>query len=357
MKHLSLALARLKETLFYRKDSDRLYSILGGHIFFQTLSAACELDLFTLLIRKGSLSLKEIAETLELEPKPVRILLLGCTTLGLVERTGDRYSATAVSQRYLNRDNPDNWLPIIAWQAHINYHPIAEFLNAIKANRNVGLDKVPGDAPTLYGRLAKDPRLEQIFQDAMRSISRMSNWMLPEYIDFSASRHLVDVGGGDGTNIMTIANRNSHLKATVFDSPTVCEIARKNIEARGMSSQCDAHPGNCFDDPFPQGCDAILFAHFFTIYSEQKNQFLLKKAYESLQSGGRVILFNMMQANSEDGPLTAAIGSPYFITLATGEGMLYTWQEYQQWMREAGFEKVETLRLLQDHGLIIGTKA
>jgi hypothetical protein len=64
----------------------------------------------------------------------------------------------------------------------------------------------------------------------------------------------------------------------------------------------------------------------------------------------------MMQRDDEKGPLTAAIGSPYFLTLATGEGMLYTWREYEAWMREAGFSQVQREVLLRDHGAIIGTK-
>jgi hypothetical protein len=37
--------------------------------------------------------------------------------------------------------------------------------------------------------------------------------------------------------------------------------------------------------------------------------------------------------------------------------MLYTWREYETWMREAGFANVERFKLLRDHGLIVGTKA
>ena len=65
----------------------------------------------------------------------------------------------------------------------------------------------------------------------------------------------------------------------------------------------------------------------------------------------------MMQRNDEQGPLTAAIGSPYFLTLATGEGMLYTWNEYEAWMRDAGFAHVKKHALPKDHGVVIGTKA
>jgi len=44
------------------------------------------------------------------------------------------------------------------------------------------------------------------------------------------------------------------------------------------------------------------------------------------------------------------------LTIATGEGMLYTWAEYEQWMRESGFSKIKVIQLPQDHGAIIGIK-
>ena len=39
-----------------------------------------------------------------------------------------------------------------------------------------------------------------------------------------------------------------------------------------------------------------------------------------------------------------------------GTGMLYTWSEYESWMRAAGFSNVTRHRLLRDHGSIVGRK-
>ncbi len=64
----------------------------------------------------------------------------------------------------------------------------------------------------------------------------------------------------------------------------------------------------------------------------------------------------MMQHDSETGPLSAAMGSPYFLTLATGRGMLYCWKEYESWMNQSGFTTVKRQRLPRDHGVLIGIK-
>jgi hypothetical protein len=220
----------------------------------------------------------------------------------------------------------------------------------------VGLRVFAGDEPTLYQRLAHAPELEHIFQDAMASISVQANQMLARFVDFSRVRHLVDVGGGNATNIVALARRHPHLKATVFDAPTVCEIAKANIAAAGLSGRLDASPGNCFEDPFPAGADCILFAHFLTIWSEAENRRLLRKCHDALPCGGQVIIFNMMQDDDRCGPLSASLGSPYFLTLATGKGMLYCWSEYEAWLQDAGFSRTNRIVLPRDHGAIIGIK-
>jgi len=69
------------------------------------------------------------------------------------------------------------------------------------------------------------------------------------------------------------------------------------------------------------------------------------------------MIFNMMQHDDESGPMSSAVGAPYFLTLATGTGMLYTWSEYERWMEEAGFRDIERHELPRDHGLIVGTKS
>ena len=344
------------ERLLVRKKAEKLYLVLGGHIFFQTLAAASELDLFSMLAASGPLPLNEIAKKLHLEEKPARILLLGCVTLGLLKKRGETYENSLVAKKVLCKGAPQNIQAIILWQKYINYKAMSHFTEALIKNKNVGLEEFQGDEKTLYERLAHTKQLEDIFQDAMEEISSLANALLVRYVDFSRTTSLVDIGGGNGANVIMLAKKYPQLKASVFDSPTVCTVARERFASSGAGERLSAVPGDCFRDPFPEGNDCILFCHFLTIWSEDKNIQLLKKAHEALPEGGRVIVFNMMQDEDGSGPISAAMGSPYFLTLATGEGMLYSTNEYIAWMKEAGFRSVKKSRLPRDHYVIIGTK-
>ncbi len=347
---------RFLERFVFRKQFEKMYLLMGGHIFFQTLSAAVQLDLFTLMARHKRLTLAQVASLLKIEDKPARILLLGCTALGLLAKRGSTYSNSMLANELLNRDKPRNIAAIIEWQQFINYRSLQSFTEALRANRNVGLREFSGSESTLYERLTHHPELEGIFQNAMESISVQANRLLADAVDFTRFRNVLDVGGGNGSNIIELAKRFTGLRASVFDSASVCAIAREHISRAGLSDRLGTVAGDCFKDPFPSGADCVLFAHFMTIWSEEKNRMLLKKAFDSLSPGGAAMVFNMMQRDDETGPLSAAMGSPYFLTLATGEGMLYTWREYETWMKEAGFSTVLRMPLIRDHGIVMGIK-
>ncbi len=249
--------------------------------------------------------------------------------MGILKKKKDLYSNSLIARIYLESQSPKNIINIVKWQHFINYQALFHFYDSLKANKNLGLAEFPGTEPTLYERLSHDPFREQIFQDAMAQISIQANGLFAEFVDLHKVKHLVDVGGGHGSNIIKLTQKYPELQASVFDLPSVCKESREIFGKQKQSPRLSTFEGDCFRDSFPSGPDCFLFCHFFTIWSLDKNLQLLKKAFDALPEGGRVIIFNMMQDNAETGPMSAALGSPYFLTLATGEGMLYTWNEYQ----------------------------
>jgi hypothetical protein len=343
------------EKILIRGTAERFYLIIGGHIYFQTVAAAVQLDLFTFLHDSGGATKEQLCKQLNIAEQPCRILLLGLTSTKLLCKKGDVYTNRHVANIFLSRKSPKNIADVVMWQHFINYKAMYHFHAALLQNKNVGLDEIPGAANNLYERLQQQPELEKTFQSAMQQISVQANQIFADNVDLADIVTLIDVGGGNGSNVKQLVQKFPTLKAYVFDSATVCQKAEENFSASEHKERLGSFVGDCFKDPFPQ-TECILFCHFFTIWSKEENLSLLKKAYAALPSGGKAIIFNMMQNDSEDGPLGASMGSPYFLTLATGKGMLYSWQEYRQLFNEAGFDQVKSQKLPMQHGCIIGTK-
>lgn len=344
------------DRLFLASSIRKFYRMAAGHIYFQALAAAVELDLFTILRAEGAMTLAALAHRLGLQEQPCRVLIQALTATGVLKKRGDLYFNTMMSRIAFSTQEPRSLVATILWQKYIVYKPMSRFLESLQAHRNLGLEEIPGSGDTLYERLEAHPALEKIFQDSMQEISIQANDLLARYVDFGKTRLLVDVGGGNGTNLLAVATRHRHLQGRVFDLPSICAKAAQHFEDRHMADRLSTESGNVFTDAFPDGADAFMFCHFLCIWSKAENLAFLKKAYDKLSSGGRVIVFDIMGNDSGDGPLAAAMGSPYFITLATGTGMIYMKNEYEDLCRQAGFVKVERVELPREHTAIIATK-
>lgn len=353
---LRLWLARVLERVVLRRKVESFYRILGGYTFFQLLRSAVELGLFTALAQRGPLSQDQVAAELGLGEHAARVLLLGCTVLGLVKLRRGRYRNSLVAARFLSRTSPTNIVSMVEWQHAINYRPMFHLTEALRANTNRALDAIDGPGTTLFSRLSAHPELEVIFHRAMDEQSENLARVFVEQVDFGHCRRVADVGGGNGAYLIAIANAHREVGGVVVDLPSVCALAQEHIAAAGLSHRLGTAPGDCFADRLPGDVDCFLFAHFLTLWSPQKNQALLRRAYEALPEGGQVVIYNIMQDDSRQGPLSSAIGSTYFLALATGESMLWTWQEYSSWLAAAGFRSIVRRQLLRDHGVIIATK-
>ena len=340
-------------------DFEKLVLIAGGHSAFQLLWAGVELGLYDHLSAKPGMNLEEAADALGLSHQPTRILMTGLTALGIVVRDKQgRYCNAGITEAKLVKGKPGYGAPILGWQAHIVYPGMQDFVASLKQNRNVGLDRFKGTEPTLYQRLTHDESLQKIFHDAMSSLSRQANSFLPPAMDFSKYKLVVDAGGGAGTNALAIAQRYPGVKTCVFDSAPVCEYAQQNIRNAGMADCVSTWSGDFFQDPFPPETDCVVYSHILTIWSMKNNRTLLKRTWDMLPRGGAVVIFNMMGADDDTGPLSAALGSPYFLAIATGEGMLHAWKDYEAALQDVGF--TQTIRLDQglplDHGILVGIK-
>lgn len=331
--------------------------IMQGHAAFQFMASAIEMDVFDHLAKK-SMTLKELQTALDLQEAPARILMTGLTCLRLTEYGADgKYSNSEASAKYLVKSLPTSVTDIYGWQKYIVYPGIANATECFKKNANLGLEIFPGNESHLYQRIAKDSFLSGVFQKAMSSLSTSTNEELISHLTLEGVEHFVDAGGGDGTNCIAIAKKFPDLKKlTVFDQQAICNIAEKKIEAAGLKSRIGTWHGDLFSTPFPEKMDALLLSHMLTIWSPEQNIQLLKKAHDVLPSKGKVIVFNMGVDDDESGPFSSALGSLYFLCIATGTGRLYTWGEFLEFLKAAGFKNIREQKLAQAHRMWVATK-
>ncbi|HEX8347129.1 MAG TPA: methyltransferase [Actinoplanes sp.] len=317
-----------------------LVPVLFGHAAFQQLNAGCRLGLFELLDSDGPLPAGKIADTVGLSDRSTDILLLGPTALGLTTVTdGDYRNGPPIAAVF--RDGLWPVLrDIVQYQDRIAYLPAADYVESLCTGENVGIRHFPGTTRDLYSRLAGVPGLEELFYRGMHAWSQLSNPILIGQPDFARVHRILDVGGGDAVNAVALARAYPSVRVTVLDRPGALEVAERTIREAGLEHRVTTHAADIFDDPYPPGHDCVLFAHQLVIWSPDQNRALLRKAFEALEPGGRVLVFNAFSDDDRTGPLYAALDNVYFTTLPFRHSTIYRWADCEEWLRDVGFTGV-----------------
>ncbi|MFI5771479.1 methyltransferase [Streptomyces sp. NPDC051658] len=335
---------------------DRFHFLVNAPALFNAVATAVELGIFSHLSAQRSATFEQIREHVSIPPHQLRVLMQAVCTTGLLVRRDGVYANSVVAEDLLASDDDDSWSHILLGWKEVYYPAFSRMTSAMRSGTNTALSDYPGDEPTLYQRLPRNPDLEAVFHRAMSAFTLRSVDELVERPEFSSVRHLLDIGGGDGTTSGKLSARHPEMKITVFDIPSVSELARDKTASR-FEGRVELHPGDFFQDEFPRGADSVLFSHVLEIFSAEQILGQLKKAYDALPSGGKVFIYGYNVSDDETRGIFSARLGLYFNVLASGQGMAYPAKDYETWLSQVGFDEVHTVSgLPYEHGLSMGRK-
>ncbi|MFI0982562.1 methyltransferase [Streptomyces sp. NPDC021093] len=335
---------------------DRFQFLMNAPALYNAVTTAVELGIFKHLAGSPRADFDQLREAAGIPAHQLRVLLQAVCSTGLLRREDGRYLNSAVADDLLATDAEDSWGHIMVGWKEVYYPAFAQMTTALRAGTNTALADYPGDEPTLYQRLSRNPELEAVFHKAMSAFTLRSVDGLVEREEFASVRRLLDVGGGDGTTSARLVARWPELRSTVFDMPSVSRLADDKT-ASDTSGRLALHPGDIFTDVFPRGADSILFSHVLEIFSEEQILGLLTKAYDALPEGGKIFLYGYNVSDDETEGIFGARLGLYFNVLASGQGMAYPARDYEAWLTKAGFREARTVTgLPYEHGLTLGVK-
>jgi len=297
---------------------------LGGWQPAAVVMAANKLDFFT-AIGDEAISAEDVASRCDTHPRPTRVLLNACVAIGVLEKEGEFYRNSPEALQVLVRGKPTFMGDGIAhqhdlWQAWGRLH------EAVRSNQRVG------------GRfsLVEQGEVHRNFILAMHDRAMMDAPLLAEGLDLTGRRQLFDVGGGPGTYAIHLVKRYPGLRAIVFDLPATVEIAKEVIAEFGMSDLITTRSGDYFKDDFGQDNDVVLLSAILHSMSPERSKLLLSKAYDSLVSGGEVVVHEGLIDDDGTSPLRAVLFSLNML-VNTGEGQSYSGTEVRGLMEGVGF--------------------
>jgi hypothetical protein len=329
-------------------DDRKLWDVILGLYGYPAVLLAHKLGVFSLL-EHGALSLPVICERLNVKPRPAEAMLTAAAALGFLSVKEGNYSLTPVAEHYLLKKTPSYFGYM--WDLMIENDQVHSFRSLEKAVRT--------DTPQVYGGTEiyhpEEVQAELIrrFTRSMYSMSITSAFYWPEVLDLSAHRVMLDIGGSSGAHSIGAVSKWPDLRAIVFDFPMVCQIAEGFIAQHGMQDRISTQAGDMWSDPLP-AADLHFYSTVYNDWAPDKCSFLTAKSFNSLPSGGRIIIHGMLYNEDKTGPFAAAAFS--MLMMGWTEGRSYSSAELSAMLADAGFNDIQVKPAFGYYSIVTGLK-
>jgi 3-hydroxy-5-methyl-1-naphthoate 3-O-methyltransferase len=298
------------------------------------LSVADEVGTFVALSAQ-SLTTDELAARLAVGARALAMHLGLLAALGFVERHDGRWRATAATRTWLHPQAAGYAGPLL--HRFLKNQPLhAQLLATLRAEVQAEEYK---SAVAEWERGEMPPELARMITAFMNAHSHAAAKAVSVQPLFAQVRSLLDVGGGSAVFSIAIAQAHPALHATVMEITAVCAEADRYIAVAGLGPRVRTQAVNMFTQAWPSGHDAHFLSNILHDWSDETCRLLVKKSFEALPAGGRIVLHEMLMDDDGCGPLPAAAFS--LLMLIGTRGRQYSLPELRGFLEPAGFTGVE----------------
>jgi acetylserotonin N-methyltransferase len=258
-------------------------------------------------------------------------LLDACVGLGLLTQHGDEYLNTPLADEYLARSSPRTLSGYISYSNDALYGLWEHLDEALMEGTNRWKQTFGADGG-LFTHFFRTPEAQRDFLMGMHGLGMISSPAVIDAFDLSRFTSFVDLGGATGHLALAARERYPYLETSLFDLPSVIEIAKEFVGGR-----VSLIPGDFFVDALP-AADLYALGRILHDWSEPKIIILLRKIYAALPEGGGLLIAEKLLKEDRSGPIPAHMQS--LNMLVCTEGRERTLNEYSALLRDGGFRQI-----------------
>jgi 2-polyprenyl-3-methyl-5-hydroxy-6-metoxy-1,4-benzoquinol methylase len=310
-----------------------IFEIINSYQRTAAIRAGIELDVFT-AIGEGNDSPVTLSRRCQATERGLRILCDYLVIIGLLTKSAQHYALVPDAAIFLDKRSPACIGSISDFLGRAE--TVELFMNLAATIRD--------PQASLNGRTATEPenRMWVEFARAMAPLMAFPAEGIAQMVGADAAEKwkVLDVAAGHGMFGIAIANHNPNAEIYALDWPTVLVAATENAEAAGVAARHHLIPGSVFDVELGTGYNIVLVTNFFHHFDIATNESLLRKIKSTLAPEGRVVTLDFIPNDDRVTPPSAAAFSMTMLGHTTA-GDAYTFAEYQQMFRNAGFSSSE----------------
>lgn len=313
-----------------RVSPAKIFDTLSAYQQSDALKTAIELDLFT-TVGEGHTTAADLGQHCNASPRGIRMLADYLAIQGFLTKQDDRYGLAEDSAIFLNRNSP-------AYMGSVHEFIASDYLR--QAGRSLS-DSVRkgGTAVPESGSMKPEHPMWVAFARAMMPM------MMPiaQQLAVRAGKgplKVLDIAASHGIFGITIAQSNPEARIVQLDWANVLKVARENAAKFGVQNRISYIEGSAFTEDYGSGYDLALLTNFLHHFDAPTIEVILRKVRASLKPGGRALSVEFVPNDDRVSPPQAA-GFTLVMLQTTDAGDAYTFAEFEQMFRNAGFERSE----------------
>ncbi len=304
----------------------------------QVISTSREMGLFDYIHDQKKITMKQIERFLNFPSRVIRTLTDVLLAAGILRFDGQYFSLPQQTQIYLLKTSPFAVhlpSPVLnrRLKTILNDDGISRFIKKWKKGKAIR------------------PEYWAIKQHAY---SFPLGFALAQKKILSDCSRVLDVAGGSGAVCIALAFHYPEMKLQIIELPGSIKIIERLIKQYHVEDQIHYTGMNMFTRDWPSGFDAVLFTNILHDWGEEDCLFLLKKAFQSLNQGGKVLIQEALLNEKCPGPLWT---SSWALTMMlTTRGRQFRFKELKSLLEKTGFTDIASQPLLGYYSTVIGYK-
>lgn len=238
-------------------------------------------------LRNGPLPITDLAASADCDPDALARLLRHLIGHGMFAEPDPGIVALTDTAALLDSEHPSGMqvsLDLTGFGGRMDL-AFTELLHTVRTGEP-SWERVFG-AP-FWQYLADEPRMAASFDAVMSAGAEYVRDDLAAF-DWSAARHLVDVGAGTGALIEAVLRAHPDVRATLVDLPATAARGRARLVAAGLEARVDI-VGQSFFDPLPAGGDVYVLNSVLHDWADQDAAAILRRCADAAGEQGQVVL-------------------------------------------------------------------
>jgi ubiquinone/menaquinone biosynthesis C-methylase UbiE len=331
-----------------------MLQMIAGFWVSRALYLAAKLGIADLVQEQSRTATELAAVTGTHAPSLYRVLRALASVGVFAEDEHGRFALTPLATT-LRSDVPGSlraWAIVQLGEEH--YQAWGELMHSVRTGE-IAFDHVFGTGVWQYR--AQHPEHAKHFDEAMANMIGVYNVAVLASYPFSTIEHVVDVGGGDGSLLITLLQANPTMKGVLFDLPHVTERAKQRIADASLTDRCKVVAGDALTSA-PSGGDAYILSRVIHDWDDDHAVTILKNCHRAMTDQGKLLLIErVLPARVESSSAAQALVLSDLNMMVMNGGRERTEAEYRALFEAASFRLTKVTPTQSAMSVIEGARA